>query len=208
MKLRRMEIKLAILAIASSACFWLLSGPASAASQAPVCPGPASPGSARCHAYVTTNANGTPKAETAPKGYGPLQFRGAYGLPAAASTPQTIAIVDAYDDPKIASDLNVYSKQFGLPECNSSNPCFEKVNQSGSAAGPFPQTSAGWSLEIALDVEVEQPQQPRRGRQHSRQTRRGRDLEQLRRLRVLGRDGLDLRRGLQPPRRRGHGLLR
>jgi len=154
MKLRTMEIKLGVLAVASSACFWLLSGPASAASQAPVCPGPASPDSARCHAYVATNANGTPKAETAPKGYGPAQFRGAYGLPAAASTPQTIAIVDAYDDPKIASDLNVYSKKFGLPECNSSNPCFEKVNQSGSATGPFPQANAGWSLEIALDVEV------------------------------------------------------
>jgi subtilase family serine protease len=154
MKLRRVEIKLAILATASSACLWLLSGPASAASQAPVCPGPASPSSARCHAHVVTNANGTPRAETAPKGYGPAQFRGAYGLPATASTAQTIAIVDAYDDPNIASDLNVYSSQFGLPQCNSANPCFKKVNQSGSAAGPFPRADAGWSLEIALDVEV------------------------------------------------------
>lgn len=154
MKLRRVEIKLAILAIASSACFLLLSGPASAASQAPVCPGPAAAGSARCHAHVVTDANGTPKAETVPRGYGPAQFRGAYGLPATASTAQTIGIVDAYDDPKIASDLNAYSSQFGLPQCNSSNPCFQKVNQSGSAAGPFPQASSGWSLEIALDVEV------------------------------------------------------
>jgi len=148
------EIKLAILAVASSTCFWLLSGPAGAASQAPVCPGPASPGSARCHAHVVTNANGTPRAETAPKGYGPAQFRGAYGLPATASTAQTIAIVDAYDDPNIAKDLNTYSAQFGLPQCNSANPCFQKVNQSGSAAGPFPRADAGWSLEIALDVEV------------------------------------------------------
>jgi subtilase family serine protease len=154
MKLRRVEIRLAILAVASSACFWLLSGPASAASQAPVCPGPAAAGSARCHAHVVTNANGAPRAETAPKGYGPAQFRGAYGLPATASTAQTIAIVDAYDDPKIAGDLNAYSSQFGLPQCNSSNPCFQKVNQSGSAAGPFPQANSGWSLEIALDVEV------------------------------------------------------
>jgi len=148
------EIKLAILAVASRTCFWLLSGPAGAASQAPVCPGPASPGSARCHAHVVTNANGTPRAETAPKGYGPAQFRGAYGLPATASTAQTIAIVDAYDDPNIAKDLNTYSAQFGLPQCNSANPCFQKVNQSGSAAGPFPRADAGWSLEIALDVEV------------------------------------------------------
>jgi subtilase family serine protease len=154
MKQRREKIELAILAIALTACLCLLPGIASAASQAPVCPGPAGLGTARCHAHVVTNANGTPKAETVPKGYGPAQFRGAYGLPAAAATAQTIGIVDAYNDPNIASDLNVYSKQFGLPLCNSGNPCFEKVNQSGSAAGPFPQTSAGWSLEIALDVEV------------------------------------------------------
>jgi subtilase family serine protease len=153
MKLRRVDVKLAILAIASSACFWLLSGPASAASQAPVCPGPAAAGSARCHAHVVTNANGAPKAVSAPQGYGPAQFRGAYGLPATASTAQTIAIVDAYDDPNIAGDLNAYSSQFGLPLCNTANPCFRKVNQSGNA-GPYPQANSGWALEIALDVEV------------------------------------------------------
>jgi subtilase family serine protease len=153
MKLRRVDVKLAILAIASSACFWLLSGPASAASQAPVCPGPAAAGSARCHAHVVTNANGAPKSVSAPQGYGPAQFRGAYGLPAAATTAQTIAIVDAYDDPNIASDLNAYSSQFGLPLCNTANPCFRKVNQSGNA-GPYPQANSGWALEIALDVEV------------------------------------------------------
>jgi len=153
MKLRRVDVKLAILAIASSACFWLLSGPASAASQAPVCPGPAAAGSARCHAHVVTNANGAPKAVSAPQGYGPAQFRGAYGLPATAATAQTIAIVDAYDDPNIASDLNAYSSQFGLPLCNTANPCFRKVNQSGNA-GPYPQANSGWALEIALDVEV------------------------------------------------------
>jgi subtilase family serine protease len=153
MKLQRVEIRLAILAIASSACFLLLSGTASAESQAPVCPGSAAPGAARCHAHVVTNANGTPQAETAPKGYGPAQFRGAYGLPATASTAQTIAIVDAYDDPNIASDLNAYSSKFGLPQCNTSNPCFQKVNQSGNA-GPYPQGNSGWALEIALDVEV------------------------------------------------------
>jgi subtilase family serine protease len=151
---RRQKGKLAILAVVSSAFLAVLPAAASAASQAPVCPGSAAPGAARCHAHVVTNANGTPKAETAPKGYGPAQFRGAYGLPATASTPQTIAIVDAYDDPNVASDLNAYSKQFGLPQCNSANPCFQKVNQSGSAAGPFPQANSGWSLEIALDVEV------------------------------------------------------
>jgi hypothetical protein len=124
-----------------------------AQAQRPVCPGPVSLGSARCHAHVVTDAKGTPQATTAPKGYGSAQFRGAYGLPSAAPAPQTIAIVDAYDHPNIASDLNTYSSQFGLPQCNSSNPCFQKVNQNG-VAGSYPKANSGWALEIALDVEV------------------------------------------------------
>lgn len=127
---------------------------AGAASQRPVCPGPAAAGRALCASHVVTNGKGEPLATTAPSGYGPAQFRGAYSLPSSAGTKQTIAIVDAYDDPNIAADLNTYSSQFGLPLCNSANPCFQKVNQSGSATGPFPRTDSGWSLEIALDVEV------------------------------------------------------
>jgi subtilase family serine protease len=150
---RGFQVKAVSTAIAVAASLALAAGPASA-SQRPVCPGPAAPGDSRCAARVVTDSKGNPQATTAPKGYGPAQFRGAYGLPIAAPPGQTIGIVDAYDDPKIATDLNAYSAQFGLPQCNSANPCFEKVNQSGSAAGPFPQANSGWSLEIALDVEV------------------------------------------------------
>jgi subtilase family serine protease len=153
---RGFQAKPALAAVAAVVLLALGASSASAAptprSQQPVCPGPAASDSARCDARVVTD-KGSPQASTVPKGYGPAQFRGAYGLPAAASTAQTIAIVDAYDDPKIASDLNAYSSQFGLPQCNSANPCFEKVNQSGSA-GPYPQANSGWALEIALDVEV------------------------------------------------------
>jgi subtilase family serine protease len=151
--MRGFQVKAVSTAIAVAVSLALTAAPASA-SQRPVCPGPVSPGNSRCAAHVVTDTKGNPQATTAPKGYGPAQFRGAYGLPSAAPAGQTIAIVDAYDDPKIASDLNNYSAQFGLPQCNSANPCFEKVNQSGSAAGPFPQANSGWSLEIALDVEV------------------------------------------------------
>jgi subtilase family serine protease len=128
--------------------------PAVAVPQQPVCPGPAGAGSAKCHARVVTNGKGDPQVTAAPSGHGPAQLRGAYGLPSAAAVPQTIAIVDAYDHPGIASDLNAYSSQFGLPLCNSANPCFQKVNQNGSAAGPFPKVNSGWALEIAMDVEV------------------------------------------------------
>jgi subtilase family serine protease len=153
----KLQIRSALAFVAAVALSGLLSAGAGAApppqAQAPVCPGPAAAGTARCHAHVVTNAKGAPQAVTTPKGYGPAQFRGAYGLPSAASTPQTIAIVDAYDDPSIAGDLNAYSSQFGLPVCTTANGCFRKVNQSG-VAGPYPRSDSGWALEIALDVEV------------------------------------------------------
>lgn len=153
MSTRKFQVRVAFM-VAAIIALTAGSVSANAAPQQPVCPGPVAAGTARCHALILTDRKGAPQAASAPKGYGPAQFRGAYGLPSAAPAGQTIAIVDAYDDPNIASDLNAYSKQFGLPQCNSANPCFQKVNQSGSAAGPFPQTNSGWSLEIALDVEV------------------------------------------------------
>ncbi len=127
------------------------------ASAAAVCPAPAA-GAARCHALVVADARGNPLAAPSPAGYGPTQFHTAYGLPATTSTPQTIAIVDAYDDPTIANDLATYSTTFGLPvlpACSGSvtTSCFQKVNQNGNAS-PLPKKNAGWALEIALDVEV------------------------------------------------------
>ncbi len=68
---------------------------------------------------------------------------------------QTIAIVDAYDYPTAASDLNTFSSQFGLPampDCSTNNntaPCFSKVYASGSK----PRANCGWGQEAALDIE-------------------------------------------------------
>ncbi len=123
-----------------------------AASQA-VCPG-AEVGNARCFAHVVTDRNGNPSATTSPTGYGPLQFQTAYGLAsaAAASTSQTIGIVDAYDDPSAANDLGVYSQAYGLPSCTTSTGCFKKVNQSGGTK--YPRANSGWALEISLDVQI------------------------------------------------------
>jgi subtilase family serine protease len=118
-----------------------------------VCPGPASGGTVRCHAQVVTDTKGSPQAAVLPSGYGPAQFHGAYNLPATGPSGQTIAIVDAYNDPTIASDLNTYDTTYGLPPCTTSNGCFRKVNQNGQP-GPYPKTNSGWALEIALDVET------------------------------------------------------
>jgi subtilase family serine protease len=129
--------------------------PASAVAkpQRAVCSTAVDPARAACHARVVTDSAGAPASRTAPTGYGPAELHSAYGLPADAATPQTIAIVDAYDNPMIAKDLNRYSAQYGLPACDRSNPCLEKVNQRGEA-GPFPATDAAWALESALDVEM------------------------------------------------------
>jgi subtilase family serine protease len=119
----------------------------------PVCPGPAAAGSARCHAHVVTDQKGKPNTTTSPTGYGPVQFRAAYKLPSGTGGKgQTIAIVDAYNDPNIEHDLGVYSSHYGLPSCTTANGCFKKVNQTGGTS--YPTTSSGWSVEIALDVEI------------------------------------------------------
>jgi|KBSMisStaDraftv2_1062788.scaffolds.fasta_scaffold19396_3 hypothetical protein len=123
-----------------------------AADHRAVCPGPAAPGTSRCHARVVTDSRGNPMATAGPFGYRPGQLRTAYGLPSSASKAQTIGIVDAYNDPNVQSDLAVYSKQFGLPPCTTTNGCFKKVNQTGGST--YPATNAGWALEISLDVEI------------------------------------------------------
>src|SRR3989338_7402566 len=125
----------------------------------PVCPG-SEHDAANCHARVVVDNKGQPQATTLPAGYGPFQFRGAYGLTGTTAVNQTIAIVDAYDHPTILSDLNKYSQTFGIPIMSScpvssgttTSPCFQKVNQRGGTT--YPKVNAGWALEIALDVEV------------------------------------------------------
>jgi subtilase family serine protease len=124
----------------------------------PVCPGPAAEGFARCHAHVIVDGHGSPATSSIPSGYGPAQFHGAYSLPTLAPVTQTIAIVDAYDDPTIRTDLTRYDQTYGIPDlptCSATVPssCFEKVNQSG-ATSPLPSKNSGWALEIALDVET------------------------------------------------------
>ena len=119
------------------------------------------PGEAHCSARVITDTNGTPRSTTLPSGMSPAQLLKAYSLSGAANGNPIVAIVDAYDDPNIFSDLSTYSATFGiptLPKCSgavASSPvaCFQKVNQKGSTT-QHPTTNSGWALEIALDVET------------------------------------------------------
>ncbi len=117
-------------------------------------------GLASCNAHVVLDAKGNPLVNQQPKGFGPKDLRQAYNLNGSSINKPIVAIVDAYDDPTIKSDLDIYSKQFGLPllpNCKvdvvkSSMSCFQKINQHGTAS--LPPTNGGWAMEIALDVET------------------------------------------------------
>ncbi|MGC2633128.1 MAG: S53 family peptidase [Candidatus Cybelea sp.] len=106
-------------------------------------------GFARCQAWLRTDIDG-PIAPNTPGGYAPSDLQTAYGLTTDSQTTgsgQTIAIVDAYDDPNVESDLNVYRSQYGLPACTVSNGCFTKQKYTS-------QTNAGWAAEESVDVEM------------------------------------------------------
>jgi hypothetical protein len=109
---------------------------------------------------------------TTPNGKTPAQVRAAYGLGAAGSASisypvtfgtvigdgagQTIAIIDAYDDPNAASDLHHFSAYFGLPDA----PSFQVLNEYGQSTS-LPSTdpagadnqSGTWEEEESLDIE-------------------------------------------------------
>ncbi len=106
------------------------------------------PGTAACHAWARTDA--APQAT--PAGLGPASLRSAYNLTSSGSASQTIAIVDAYDDPTAEADLAVYRSQFGLPACTTANGCFRKVDQNGGTG--YPRKDAGWALEVSLDLDM------------------------------------------------------
>lgn len=84
-------------------------------------------------------------------GYTPAELAKAYRLNVGAATTQTVAIVDAFDDPSVLSDLNAFDGHYGIAHETSTS--FRVVNQSG-LAGPLPAPDAGWAGEITLDVQA------------------------------------------------------
>jgi subtilase family serine protease len=153
---RSVLLALAVVALAAPSALAQSPGPGhSGTHHRPVCPGPASPHSARCHAQVVTDARGKPLVTSGPAGYGPSDLQAAYNLTSAAGIAggsQTLAIVDAYDDPSAEADMGVYRSQYGLPPCTTANGCFRKVNQSGGTTAPA--VNASWSQEISLDLDM------------------------------------------------------
>jgi uncharacterized repeat protein (TIGR03803 family) len=134
-------------------------------------------GSAAHPAYVLFHPSGTMPAGS-PTPYTtartPAQIDKAYGinLLSADGSGETVAIVDAYDDPNfvsrsptlsvnsdtafLASDLHQFDAEYGLPEPAG---FFTKVNQSGGTTYPSTDPAGAgnpfgnWEAEEALDVE-------------------------------------------------------
>ena len=162
---------MARLAAAIAAFALLVTGPAALQAQsaqgllksgnvyhAAVCPGPAGPGTARCHARIVTDDKGKPierdaPPKSGPSGFAPADLRAAYNITATGSANTVIAIVDAYGYTNAESDLATYRSTFGLPACTSANGCFAKYNQAG-VKGSYPRQDNGWAQESALDLDM------------------------------------------------------
>ena len=122
---------------------------------------------------LTISGNGIANTVTlsSPSGtvaYTPAQIRAAYDINGVAfdGTGQTIAIVDAYDDPSIYQALDAFDSQFGLTtsgptlynQYEPSSSFLTVLNQNGQATS-LPSTDPNglgtdnWEVEEALDVE-------------------------------------------------------
>jgi subtilase family serine protease len=90
-----------------------------------------------------------PQVQQAVSGWWPSDFQTRYNLPSGSNgSGQIVAIVDAYDNPNVASDLAAYRSNFGLGTAS-----FTKYNQNGQQSG-YPSGDTGWGLEIDLDVQM------------------------------------------------------
>ena len=166
---RRISVGLALLSATALAALGV-QGPVSAAeplASAPTAAGTAGhphfesscavpkKGDFTCYALHRTDikaVKGVTPAAVTPVGYGPADLQSAYSLPDDGASGQTVAIVDAYDDPSAEADLAVYRQQYGLPACTAADGCFTKVDQRGGTDYPAPDP--GWAGEISLDLDM------------------------------------------------------
>lgn len=118
-----------------------------------VCPTPG-PDDFHCNAWVKADSRGKPTVTSAPVGYGPLQFHTAYQVPTTAAAPTTIGVVDAYGNPNLRSDLDVYDQAMGLPafpNCSSTvtTACLQLIKPKQKLS-----SDAAWALETDMDVQT------------------------------------------------------
>lgn len=102
-------------------------------------------------------------------GFDPADLQGAYKISSKGGSTQTVAVVDAFDDPNAEADLAKYRAKYGLPECKKENltkevtHCFRKVNQKGEEGNypsdkyprePGAKIVEDWGVEISLDLDM------------------------------------------------------
>jgi subtilase family serine protease len=116
---------------------------------------PAAVGHTLVHGVSSPLSNAQCQAKWQINCYTPLQYRTAYDLNAlyrkgVTGKGRTIVIVDSYGSPTVQHDLDVYSKQFGLPSTKV------KVVKWGHVPAFDPKNSdmTGWAGETTLDVEM------------------------------------------------------
>jgi hypothetical protein len=121
------------------------------------CGTPSHPGQMACNALVPKAPH--PRAASGPPSgaLAPASLQAAYGLTAASASQghgQTVAIVDAFNDPSAASDLATYRDQYKLPACTLASGCLKIVNQAGGTSLPKVDSTGGWELEESLDLDM------------------------------------------------------
>ena len=127
----------------------------SSAGNVPVHPRLAHPGDPAGESRRLSTRQSTPGAVPEPQPGSPAYMQQAYDLgylSQSRGAGDTVAIVDAYDDPAAEADLDVYRSYFGLPACTTANGCFRKVDQDGGQS--FPSQAPGWDNEIPLDLDA------------------------------------------------------
>jgi subtilase family serine protease len=119
-----------------------------------VCEEPAAAGTARCYVLVGPPRETLAISPDTAGFYSPSQLQAAYDLPSAKKgVGETVAIVDAYDDPNVEADLGVYRSNYGLSACTTANGCFKKMNQMGEPS-PLPTGDQSWGFEMSLDTQM------------------------------------------------------
>lgn len=140
----------------------------------PLCHAPRKPNHRRCFAMrrvlvkkgtrgaraFRVNASPTPGPAG---GLTPKELASAYDYAyngAGTGTGTKVAIVDAYNDPNINTDLQKYDTNYGLGTCSIANGCLAVYNQTGGVCTPNTgvgcpaNDTSGWSGEEALDVQA------------------------------------------------------
>jgi hypothetical protein len=87
-------------------------------------------------------------------GLTPADIASAYGVnPKVGGTNQTVAVIDAYNDPNARADLNVFDAHYHLSA--ESPASLRIVNQTG-ATTPLPadDDATGWDQEVAIDLDA------------------------------------------------------